>query len=76
MSRKRAGRVVELAAPLDADRLGHGDLHVVDVIAVPQRLEDAVGEPEHHDVLDRLLAEIMVDAIDLALSPARRGSRG
>ena len=64
---QRAGRVVELAAPLDADALRNGDLHMVDVIAVPQRLEDAVGEPQHHDVLDRLLSEIMVDAIDLAL---------
>ena len=71
---QRAGRVVELAAPLDADRLGDGDLHMVDVVAVPQRLEDAVGEAQHHDVLHRLLAEIMIDPIDLASRPARRGS--
>ena len=31
MSRMRAGLLVERAAPLDADRLGHGDLHVIDV---------------------------------------------
>ena len=62
-----AGRVVELPAPLDADLLGHRDLHVVDVLAVPQRLEDRVAEAEHQDVLDRLLAEVVVDAEALAL---------
>src|SRR5208282_875704 len=40
---------------------------MVDVAAVPDRLEDAVGETENQDVLNRFLAEIMVDAINLAL---------
>ena len=44
----------------DADRLRRRDLHVVHVAPVPQRLEDAVAEPHHHDVLDGLLAEEMV----------------
>src|SRR4029453_7635151 len=35
------------------------------VAAVPQRLEDPVGEPEHQQILDRLLAEVMVDPVDL-----------
>ena len=65
---QRAGRVVELAALLDADRLGDRDLHVVDVVAVPQRLEEAVGEAEDQDVLHRLLAEIVIDAEDLLLA--------
>ncbi len=47
--------------------LGHGDLDVVDVLAVPERLEDAVGEAQHQQVLHRLLAEVMVDTIRLAL---------
>ena len=46
MSRDRPGLFVELAAPLDADVLGHGDLHVVDVLAVPERLEDGVAEAD------------------------------
>ena len=62
---QRPGRLVEIGAPLDPDRLGDRDLHMVDVVAVPQRLEDAVGEAQHHDVLDRLLAEEMVHPIDL-----------
>ncbi len=54
--------VVVSGAGADADVLGHGDLHVVDVVAVPDRLEHAVGEPERQDVLHRLLAEVVVDA--------------
>src|SRR3546814_13141359 len=34
---------------------------------VPQRLEERVGEAQRHDVLHRLLAEIVVDAEDLVL---------
>src|SRR5205823_11969288 len=36
-------------------------------VAVPHRLEDAVGEAEDEDVLDRLLAEVVIDPIDLLL---------
>ncbi len=62
-----AGLLVERAAPLDPDRLGHRDLHVVDVAAVPDRLEDAVAEPEDQQVPDGLLAQVVVDAVDLPL---------
>ena len=67
MSRSAPVALVELAAPLDADRLRSGDLDVVDVLAIPQRLEQAVGKAQRHDVLDRLLAEEMVHPIDLML---------
>ena len=46
--------------------LGHGDLHVIDVLLVPERLEDAVGEAQHQQVLHRLLAEVVIDAVGLA----------
>ena len=52
--------------PID-ERLGHVDLDVVDVLAVPDRLEEAVGEAQGEDVLRRLLAEEVVDAEDLVL---------
>ena len=42
----RAELPVELAAPLDAERLRHRDLHALDVRAVPHRLEEGVGETE------------------------------
>ena len=38
---------------------------MVDVVAVPERLEHAVGETQHQDVLYRFLAEVMIDAVGL-----------
>src|SRR6185312_11766658 len=60
----------ELAAVLHRPRLGDGDLHVVDMIAIPDRLEYAVGKAQHHDVLHGLFAEIMIDAEDLIFAEA------
>ena len=51
----------------EAERLGHVDLHVLDEVAVPDRLEQAVGEAEGEDVLRRLLAQEVVDPEDLRL---------
>ena len=64
---QRAGVVVVAAAVFDADGLRRRDLHAVDVTAVPDRLEDHVREAQRHDVLHRLFAEVVVDAVDLAL---------
>ena len=66
MSRIAPDFVVIGAAPFDAERLGDGDLHVIDMRVVPQRLEQGVGEAQRHQVLHRLLAEIMVDAENAA----------
>src|SRR5208283_659752 len=60
-----AGGFIEAAAMLDPDGFGGGNLDMVDVMAVPERFDDVVGEAEDHDVLDRLFAEVMVDAVDL-----------
>jgi hypothetical protein len=59
--------LVELAAPLDADLLGHGDLDVAHVLPRPERLEDGVAEAEDQQVLDGLFSEVVIDAVDLAL---------
>ncbi len=68
MSRSAPARVVVSAAPaLHAERLGDGDLHVVDVLLVEERLEDRVAEAERQNVLDRFLPEVVIDAVDLAL---------
>src|SRR5207302_6035999 len=48
-----------------ADFLSSGDLHAVDVAAIPNRLEDAVAEPENQNVLDSLFAEIVIDPVNL-----------
>ena len=62
-----AGFLVEAAAHLDRERLRHVDLDVVDVVAVPDRLEHAVGEAQGQQVLDRLAADVVVDPEDLLL---------
>ncbi len=54
-------------AVADADRFSDRDLHMVDGQIVPQRLEDGVAEAQGDQVLDRLLAEIVVDAEHLSL---------
>ncbi len=64
---QRPDVVVEAAAVLDSEVLGHGDLHAGDAVAVPQGLEDRVGEPQEHDVHRGFLAEEVVDAVDLPL---------
>ena len=62
-----AGLLVEADALAEVEGLRHVDLHMVDEIAVPDRLEQAVGEPEGENVLRRLLAEEMIDAENLVL---------
>ena len=42
------------------------NLHILDEVAVPDRLEDAIGESEHEQVLNRFLTQVVIDAIDLA----------
>ena len=64
---ERAGALVVAGAPPDPDVLGGSDLNVVDVVTVPDRLEQDVGEPQRQQVLDRLLAQVVVDAEDLRL---------
>ena len=67
----RAGLLVVAGAALDPHRLGDRDLDVVDELAVPDRLEDAVREAQRQQVLDGLLAEVVVDAEDLVLGEQR-----
>ena len=47
---QRADRVVEVAAVLDAEALGHRDLHRGEVVAVPDRLEHRVREAQVEDL--------------------------
>ena len=61
--------VVVAPAGLDAHGLRGGDLNMVDVPGVPEGREHAVGEPECQQILHRFLAEIMVDPVDLLLTP-------
>src|SRR5262249_28063257 len=59
--------VVETPAPLDTEVLGHGDLYALDMLAVPDRLQERVGEPEEQHVAHRSLAQVVIDAEDMVL---------
>ena len=61
----RAGTVVVTAPVFHADGFGGGDFHVVDVVPVPERLEQAVGEAQHQQVLHGFFAEVVVDTVNL-----------
>ena len=67
---ERAGPVVVARPGSDAEILGDGYLDVGDPITIPDRLEQRVGEPEHQKVLDRGLAEVVVDPVNPALVKA------
>ncbi len=57
----RAHAVVIPGAATRTDVLGHGDLDVVHIVRVPQRLEQLVRETQRQDVLDRFLTQVVVD---------------
>src|SRR2546429_8931414 len=62
---ERPCRFIKTAATLYAERFRGCDLHVIDVIAVPKRLENAVAKAQDEKVLHGVLAEVMIDAVDL-----------
>src|SRR5713226_10375095 len=62
---QRAGLFVESAAALHADRLSRRNLYLPDVAPIPDRLEHSVGEAERQYVLNRLLAQVVIDAVDV-----------
>lgn len=72
---ERPDVVVVVPATLDPDRLRHRDLHVVDAVPVPQGLEDRVREPEGEQVLDGLLAQVVVNPVDLSFVEVGMDSR-
>src|SRR3974390_1236314 len=60
-----AGLLVEATATLNTYGFGHCDLYVVDMVAVPEWLEDAIGKAQHQNILDRFFAEEVINSIDL-----------
>ena len=59
------GLVVESTSTLDAHILYRCDLHALDVVAIPERLEDTIRKTQRHDILYRLLSEEVIDTIEL-----------
>ena len=65
---ERAGTVVVAAAAvLHGQRLCDRDLHRLDVVSIPKRLEDRVVESKAEQVLNRLFSEIVIDPVNLIL---------
>ena len=62
-----ADRVVKMPAILDPEAFRHRDLHRGDVVAVQDRLEDRVREPQHEDLDQAHLAQEVVDPVELRL---------
>lgn len=61
-------KLTEVASmALSAKGLLEGEDDASDVVTVPDGAEDPVGKPQHHEVLDHLLAQIVVDVVDLVL---------
>lgn len=59
-------KLIKVAATtLSADLFLEGDLDVGDVVTVPARAKDLVGEAQDHDVLDHLLAQVVINSVDL-----------
>ena len=54
-----------------AEIFGNSDLDMVDIVPGPERFEEDIPEPQHHQILYRLLAEIMVDPEYLPLRENR-----
>src|SRR5215831_21300373 len=63
----RAGLVVERTTSLHAEVLRHRDLHAFDVMAVPDRFQERVGEAEEHHVMHLPFPKIMVNPEDRRL---------
>ena len=40
---------------------------MVNVLAIPEGLENGVGKSEYQDILNGFLAEVVIDSVDLAL---------
>ncbi len=59
---------VKTATGFDAYGLRRRNLYVVDVVVVPKRFEQTIGETADQNVLYRFLAQVVVDAVDLLLA--------
>ena len=61
----RAGFVIIRAAPANPHGFGHSDLDMIDVVVVPQRLEQHIGKADRHQVLHGFLAQIVINPVNL-----------
>ena len=76
-----AGVFIIGRAPPNTDGFGHCDLNMVDILGIPEWLEQHVAEAHRHQVLHRFFPEVMVNPVNLALVEMRgqhgiEGARG
>src|ERR1700685_2837409 len=60
----RPGIIVELPTPFNPELLRHCDLHTLDVIPVPDRLQKAISEAKEQKIENCLFTKVVVDAKD------------
>ena len=56
--------IIESTASLDAEAFGHGDLHTLDMIAIPEGFQQRIREAKEEHVVHRPLSQVMVDTED------------
>ena len=59
------GFLVVPGAATDNRLFRRGNLDVVNMVSIPNRLKNRVGKPQNHDVGNGFFAEVMVDSINL-----------
>ncbi len=62
-----SGLFVVTRACANTTSFSRGDLDVVDIVAIPDRLEHRISETKDKYVLHRIFAEVVIDAINLTL---------
>src|SRR5215831_8596974 len=62
-----ASLIVECSSALNSEVFRHGDLYALDLIAVPERLEERILEAEEDHVMHWSFSQIMIDAEDVFL---------
>src|SRR4030095_15164618 len=60
-----AGVIIDRPPALNPEILRHGDLDALDLIAIPERLEERILEAEEHHVMHWSFSQIMIDAEDV-----------
>src|SRR6185312_6530791 len=62
---KSTYRIIGIAATFYRKLLKEFDMHLIDRLCIPERLEHRIEETKCHHVLQSFLGKIMVDAEDL-----------
>ena len=63
----RPGSIIIFPSILHPQSLSSADLDGIDIIMIPQWLENTVREAQYQDILHGLFPQIMVDTINLLL---------